>query len=74
MMEKYLQKKYLGENLTERLMPSGNNMASLKCTYCQLPLNANIIQEFKNLSCGHVYHIICLQMINNMCNVCVEIL
>lgn len=73
-MEKFLQKKYMGENMAERLMPSGNNSCPLKCTYCQLPLNTRIIDETKSLSCGHVYHSICLQMINNMCNVCVEIL
>lgn len=63
---KYLRRKYLQKDCDSQ------TVVNLKknCDNCSLPLSTPIIQAFKRLSCGHVYHEICATFNANNCQIC----
>lgn len=46
-------------------------LSNAVCTYCDLPLNSQILLEFVKLKCDHVYHKFCIEYnLKHICKIC----
>ncbi|KAJ8955294.1 hypothetical protein NQ314_006907 [Rhamnusium bicolor] len=66
LMERFLQKKYLGY----QPLPVRNEEVS-KCDYCELPLNVPILNEVRKCEFGHIFHSLCFIHIQGICSICI---
>ncbi|CAH1159809.1 unnamed protein product [Phaedon cochleariae] len=69
LMEKFLQKKYLGNqsHITTKL--NSNDLLEV-CSYCKLSIKGPVLSEIKKCDKGHNFHSICFLHSSNFCNVC----
>lgn len=68
-MEKYLQKQYLRKLCYDVISHQEAQNGSL-CSYCELPLKIEVLEDIEKMQCGHFYHKICLIHNRNLCSVC----
>lgn len=65
----YLNQKHLGKpNLSGMLDVMGT-----KCSVCNLLINNAILEGSTRLSCGHLFHKLCLESVSGICSVCMRV-
>ncbi|KAL3265869.1 hypothetical protein HHI36_010063 [Cryptolaemus montrouzieri] len=45
-------------------------LTCISCNYCEIVLNHPVLNQVEQLDCGHIFHAICLQYIQRVCNIC----
>lgn len=67
-MEKYLEKQYL-----DKTPAKGRKLEVQEpqiCSYCDLPLDGPILNQYKKCICGNKIHYLCFKSNDKLCNNC----
>lgn len=67
-MERNLEKQYLDQVTGEGDKLEVSKLQ--KCSYCDLPLNGPVLNQYKKCICGNNIHYLCFIRSDKICNNC----